>query len=61
MLEDIEALYQARFRDFLRVATATAGSVELGRDAVQDAFVTAIRQHRQFRGDGPIGAWVGVW
>jgi RNA polymerase sigma factor (sigma-70 family) len=58
VLEQIEALYQARFRDFLRVATATAGSLELGRDAVQDAFVTAIRHHRQFRGEGPLEAWL---
>jgi RNA polymerase sigma factor (sigma-70 family) len=58
VLEHIEALYQARFPDFLRVATATAGSVELGRDAVQDAFVTAIRHHRQFRGEGSIEGWL---
>lgn len=58
VLEHIEALYQTRFGDFLRVAAATAGSVELGRDAVQDAFLTAIRHHRQFRGEGSIEAWV---
>jgi len=58
VLEHIEALYQARFADFLRVATATAGSVELGRDAVQDAFVTAIRHHGRYRGEGPIEAWL---
>ena len=57
-LEHIEALYRARFHEFLRVATATTGSVELGRDAVQDAFVTAIRHHRRYRGEGPIEAWL---
>jgi RNA polymerase sigma-70 factor, ECF subfamily len=58
VLEGIEAVYRTRFGDFLRVATATAGSTELGHDAVQEAFVTAIRHRRQYRGDGPIEAWL---
>jgi RNA polymerase sigma-70 factor, ECF subfamily len=58
LLEHIESLYRARFGDFLRVAIATAGSTELGRDAVHDAFVTAIRQRDQYRGEGPVEAWL---
>jgi RNA polymerase sigma-70 factor (ECF subfamily) len=57
-LAEIEALYRRRFNEFLRVATATVGSRELGRDAVQEAFVTAIRHCHQYRGDGPIEAWL---
>jgi RNA polymerase sigma-70 factor (ECF subfamily) len=58
VLERIEVLYRTRFSDFLRVAIATAGTTELGREAVQEAFVTAIRRRRQYRGDGPIEAWL---
>ena len=54
VLEHIEMVYRARFSDFLRVATATAGSVELGQDAVQEAFVTAIRRRHQYRGEGSV-------
>jgi RNA polymerase sigma-70 factor (ECF subfamily) len=58
MLESIERLYRTRFSDFLRVATATAGSSELGRDAVQEAFVTAIRGRHGYRGEGTVEAWL---
>jgi RNA polymerase sigma-70 factor, ECF subfamily len=58
VLDHIERLYRGRFSDFLRVATATAGSAELGRDAVQEAFVTAIRCRGQYRGEGTVEAWL---
>lgn len=58
MLERIEKLYRTRFSDFLRVATATAGGTELGRDAVQEAFVTAIRSRHGYRGHGTVEAWL---
>ena len=57
-LEEIEMLYRTRFRDFLRVATAIAGSTESGRDAVQDAFLAAIRGRQRYRGEGPLEAWL---
>jgi RNA polymerase sigma-70 factor (ECF subfamily) len=57
-LEAIEELYRDRYADFVRVATAISGSRETGRDAVHDAFVSAIRRRRDFRGEGSVDAWV---
>ena len=55
---ELEALYRDGFGRFLRVATAIAGNAEAGRDAVQSAFVSAVRHRRSFRGAGPLEAWV---
>jgi RNA polymerase sigma factor (sigma-70 family) len=57
-LEALEQLYRDRYADFLRTASAIANSRELGRDAVQDAFVSAVRARSKFRGDGALEAWV---
>jgi RNA polymerase sigma factor (sigma-70 family) len=57
-LSELEDLYRSRLREFRRVATAIVGDVERGRDAVQEAFATAIRRRRSFRGDGPLEAWL---
>jgi RNA polymerase sigma factor (sigma-70 family) len=54
----LEALYRARFAHFVRVATAICGDRERGRDVVQNAFISAIRHRRSFRGDAPLEAWV---
>ena len=54
----LEGLYRARFEHFSRVASAMCGDPELGRDAVQAAFATAVRERRSFRGSGPLEAWV---
>ena len=40
------------------MATAIAGNVDLGHDAVQDAFARAVRSRRTFRGRGTLEAWV---
>jgi DNA-directed RNA polymerase specialized sigma24 family protein len=58
MLDELEALYRAKLPEFRRVAAAIAGDRELGRDAVQEAFASAVRQHRGFRGSGTLEAWV---
>lgn len=42
----------------MRVAVAISGDAELGRDAVQSAFATAVRERRSYRGEGPLEAWV---
>ena len=52
---ELEAPYRARFHRFADVAAAIAHAPALGRDAVQNAFVTAVRERRSFRGEGP---WV---
>jgi RNA polymerase sigma-70 factor (ECF subfamily) len=54
----LEALYRARFAHFVRVAVAICGDNERGRDVVQNAFISAIRHRRSFRGDAPLEAWV---
>jgi RNA polymerase sigma-70 factor, ECF subfamily len=57
-LAEIEALYRARFRVFVRVASGICGSEASGADAVHDAFVQAVRKRKAFRGDGPLQAWL---
>ena len=57
-IAELERVYRADFRRFVRVATAIAGDEESGADAVHDAFVQAVRVRRSFRGEGPLEAWV---
>jgi RNA polymerase sigma-70 factor (ECF subfamily) len=57
-LEELEALYRSRFDVFARVAASVTGDPERALDAVQEAFATAVRRRRSFRGDGPLEAWV---
>jgi RNA polymerase sigma-70 factor (ECF subfamily) len=55
---EIETVYRARLADFRRVATAIVGDADLGRDAVQEAFGSALRKRKSFRGDAPLEAWL---
>jgi RNA polymerase sigma factor (sigma-70 family) len=57
-LAELEALYRRDYRRFLRVASAILRDETRAVDAVQDAFASAIRRQRQFRGEGPLEAWV---
>ena len=57
-LREIESIYRARFDHFVRVARAITGDSERAVEAVQDAFVGAIRGRASFRGDGPLEAWL---
>jgi RNA polymerase sigma-70 factor (ECF subfamily) len=57
-LDELEALYRSRFDVFARVAASVTGDSERARDAVQEAFATAVHKRRSFRGDGPLEAWV---
>jgi RNA polymerase sigma-70 factor, ECF subfamily len=57
-LDAIEAVYCARFAQFVRVAMAITGDRESALEAVQQAFADLIRARRSFRGDGPMDAWV---
>jgi RNA polymerase sigma factor (sigma-70 family) len=54
----LEGLYRERFTDFVAVAAAICRDPEGGRDAVQSAFVSALRNRRSFRGDSPLEGWV---
>jgi RNA polymerase sigma-70 factor (ECF subfamily) len=58
MLDDLEMLYRSRLQEFRRVAAGIAGDSELGCDAVQEAFASAVRKRRSFRGTGTLEAWV---
>jgi RNA polymerase sigma-70 factor, ECF subfamily len=57
-LDEIGRIYKLRLRDFLRTAAAISGSPEAARDAVHDAFLSAIKGRRRYRGDGSIEAWL---
>jgi RNA polymerase sigma-70 factor, ECF subfamily len=57
-LDELEALYRSRFDVFARVAASVTGDSERARDAVQEAFATAVRKRGSFRSDGPLEAWV---
>jgi RNA polymerase sigma-70 factor (ECF subfamily) len=57
-LDELEALYRSRFDIFARVAASVTGDSERARDAVQEAFATAVRKRGSFRGNGPLEAWV---
>jgi RNA polymerase sigma-70 factor (ECF subfamily) len=54
----VEALYRLRHQEFLRVATAIAGSVELGEDAVQEGLMRALARRSTFRASGTLEAWL---
>jgi RNA polymerase sigma-70 factor, ECF subfamily len=57
-IAELEGLYRESLPRFVRAATAIAGDHDRGRDAVQEAFVRAIRRRRSFRRDVPLEAWV---
>ena len=57
-LDELEALYRSRFDVFARVAASVTGNSDRARDAVQEAFATAVRKRGSFRSDGPLEAWV---
>jgi RNA polymerase sigma-70 factor (ECF subfamily) len=57
-LEALESLYRADLLRFVRAAAAIVGDEAAGRDAVQDAFVHAVRKRANFKGEAPLEAWV---
>lgn len=57
-LAELESLYRERFSAFARVAGAIVGNGDEGADAVQDAFASAVRSLKSFRGEGTLEAWV---
>jgi RNA polymerase sigma-70 factor (ECF subfamily) len=54
----IEELYRERYVGFRNALATVTGSYESARDAVQEGFARALANRRQFRGDGPLAAWV---
>lgn len=55
---EIEALYRQHLPRFLRAAAAIVGDEGLASDAVQDAFVSAVRARSSFRREVPLEAWL---
>jgi DNA-directed RNA polymerase specialized sigma24 family protein len=47
-VDELEALYRERFCVFERVAASVTGDSEQARDAVQEAFATALRKRHSF-------------
>jgi RNA polymerase sigma factor (sigma-70 family) len=58
MLEEIERVYRTGYPTYLRVACAITDSPDLGHDAVQEAFVRAIRSRGSFRARGSLEGWI---
>jgi RNA polymerase sigma factor (sigma-70 family) len=56
-LAELERVYRAQFRAFLRTATAYLGDADAACDAVQEGVATAIRKRRNYRGSGTVDAW----
>jgi RNA polymerase sigma factor (sigma-70 family) len=57
-VEELEAVYRSGFESFVRVATVITHDPDAARDAVQAAFVAAIRGRRGYRGNGPLEGWI---
>ena len=54
----IERAYRAGYPRLLRVAVALVGDVDQGRDAVQEAFVRALRSRRDLRRIESLDGWL---
>jgi RNA polymerase sigma-70 factor (ECF subfamily) len=57
-IEELESLYRAELPRFVRAAAAIVGDEAAGRDAVQEAFVQAVRKRASFKFEAPLEAWV---
>jgi RNA polymerase sigma-70 factor (ECF subfamily) len=51
-------VYRNRFNQFCSVANAILDDRERAKDAVQDAFASALRHKRQWRRQGSIDSWL---
>ena len=56
--EEIEELYRRRYRSFRDGLAVVTGEYDAARDVVQEAFAQALRDRRQYRGDGSLAAWI---
>ena len=57
-VDSLETLYRSELPRFVRAASAIAGDEAAGKDAVQEAFVRAVKRRTSFRNDAPLEAWV---
>lgn len=54
----IEDVYSRRYQSFRGGLAGIVGSFELAHDVVQESFARALKSRDDFRGDGPIEAWI---
>jgi len=57
-VEALESLYRADLSRFVRAATAIVGDEAAGSDAVQEAFVQAVRKRSSYKAEASLEAWV---
>ena len=57
-IDELESLYRAELPRFVRAAAAIVGDEGAGRDAVQDAFVQAVRKRTGYKGEASLETWV---
>jgi RNA polymerase sigma-70 factor (ECF subfamily) len=57
-VHEIEMVYLSRFNEFCSVANAILHDRERAKDAVQDAFVSALGRRGQWRGEGSLDSWL---
>jgi RNA polymerase sigma factor (sigma-70 family) len=55
---EIESLYRSEFTQFVRVAQAITGNRDAGLESVQEGFADALLKAGQWKGRGPLEAWV---
>jgi len=58
VLDSLETAYRSHYARLLHVAAAIVGDPDLAEDAVQEAFVRAIRRRQGYRGRGSVEAWL---
>lgn len=54
----IEDVYSRRYQSFRGALAGIVGSYELAHDVVQESFARALKSRTDFRGDGPLEAWI---
>ncbi|MGH3103252.1 MAG: RNA polymerase sigma factor [Gaiellaceae bacterium] len=57
-MSELERVYRAELKAFVRTATAYLGDVDAARDAVQEGVASAIRKRDSYRGEGTLEAWL---
>ena len=57
-IDELESLYRDELPRFARAAAAIVGDEAAGRDAVQEAFVRAVRKRASFKSESSLEAWV---
>ena len=57
-VRQIEAAYRHRYVAFRNALATVTGDFDAAHDVVQEAFAEALRKRDNYRGDGPIEAWI---